>query len=329
MTQKKILVVGGAGYIGSNIVKMLEVAGYHPVIFDNLCKSSLQKSQRGIFIQGDTKSSNDLDRLFEQFSFDAVMHFAAFVDVGESQLKPQDYYQNNFINSLNLFNAMIRHGVKRLIFSSTAAIYGMPTTPLISEEHPKSPINVYGWTKLMTEQALRDYDRAYGLKFCALRYFNAAGGDPDGEVKNPKLNQSNLIPILLDAVAAGREITINGADYPTPDGTCIRDYIHINDLGSAHILAMKKLLDGSGSAAYNLGNGRGYSIREVIRAVENVTGKKVEQRVGLRRPGDPPILLADASLIRKELHWQPRFSSLETMISHAWAGRPSRPRSDN
>lgn len=319
--QKTILIAGGAGYIGSHITKMLALLDYYPVIFDNLSTGTRQAaSHYGTFIEGDLTNVHQLDTLFGQFHFDAVFHFAASIDVGESVTSPLKYYANNVANTVNLLDAMRRHGVNSLIFSSSAAIFGHPQSPFICENHPCIPINPYGESKLMVEKILRDADKAYGIKSCSLRYFNAAGGDPDRKIKNTKLKESNLIPLILKKLKFNQAdpLTIFGTDYPTPDGTCVRDYIHIEDLGSAHILAMKYLTDTRQSAHYNLGNGRGFSINEVIETAQRVTGHKLNIIHGERRPGDPPYLIADAKKAMNELYWQPKHSSLETLIETAW-----------
>lgn len=315
---KNILVTGGAGFIGSHVVKMLHNHGYNPIVLDNLSKGNEKAVTRGTFILGDLADKNLLQQLFSKYQFQAVMHFAAFIDVGESVLYPAKYYENNVKNTFNLLETMRSHDVKIFIFSSTAAIFGIPIHIPISENHPCNPINPYGQTKLIVETHLRDYDKAYGMRSTALRYFNAAGGDPTGEIKNFKSKESNLIPIILRSLKDGTQITINGTDYPTPDGTCVRDYIHIEDLGQAHLLGMEKLLMGAPSKNYNLGNGKGFSVLEVIHAAERVTGLKVQYQFGSRRPGDPPSLVADATLAKKELGWKPQYTDLETMIEHAW-----------
>jgi len=319
MSKKKILVVGGAGYIGSHVNKLLNEAGYETVVFDNLSTGNRKAVTRGLFIQGDMANLDDLERLFSTHKFDAVMHFAACIDVGESVLDPAKYYVNNVVNTLNLLQTMLRHHVKVFIFSSTAAIFGNPEQPEITEEHSCHPINPYGESKLMVEKILRDFDHAYGLKYCALRYFNAAGGDPDGEIPNLKKKESNLIPAVLRSLKnPSATITIFGDDYPTRDGTGVRDYIHIYDLGAAHITAMKQLLDGGNSACYNLGNGQGFSVKEVIESAEHVTGLKVNSKIGPRREGDPAILLANSAKATQALRWRPQYPELETMIRHAW-----------
>jgi UDP-glucose 4-epimerase len=244
------------------------------------------------------------------------MHFAAYIDVGESVKDPIKYYQNNVVNTLNLLTAMLRHHIRHFVFSSTAAIFGNPVYPRISEDHPCHPLNPYGESKLMVEKMLHDLDTAYGLKFACLRYFNAAGGDPNGKIKNFQKYSSNLIPIILRNLKTNLPVTIFGTDYATPDGTCIRDYIHIEDLGKAHLIVLKHLLSGGASTCYNLGNGKGFSVREVIDTVEKVLNQKVNVIEGNRRPGDPPILLADSIKAVAELEWHPLYS-LELMIEHA------------
>lgn len=317
--EKTILVVGGAGYIGSHVNKQLDDAGYQTVVYDNLSTGSRKAVTRGTFIEGDIANSELLDEVFKAHKIDAVMHFAAFTDVGESVVNPLKYYHNNVCHTLNLLNAMQRNKVKIFIFSSTAAIFGLPQDDRITESHPQQPINPYGESKLMVEQILRDMDNAYGIRSCCLRYFNAAGGDPDQEVKNFKKKESNLIPVILRSLKNGdHSMTIFGTDYDTPDGTCIRDYIHILDLGQAHIQAMEQLFEGKPSCCYNLGNGQGFSVKEVIQAAEKVTQIPVKSVNGSRRQGDPPILLADSEKAFKELGWRPQFSNLEEMISHAW-----------
>lgn len=317
--EKTVLVVGGAGYIGSHVNKLLDEAGYQTIVFDNLSTGSRKTVTRGTFIEGDIANSELLDEVFKAHKIDAVMHFAAFTDVGESVINPLKYYHNNVCHTLNLLNAMRRNDVKTIIFSSTAAIFGLPKSDKITELHPQQPINPYGESKLMVEQILKDMEEAYGIRSCCLRYFNAAGGDPEGEVKNFKKKESNLIPVILRSLKKGdHSMTIFGTDYPTPDGTCIRDYIHILDLGQAHIKAMEQLFNGESSCCYNLGNGQGFSVKEVINAAEKVTKIPVNAVHGKRRPGDPPILLADSQKAFKELGWKPQFPELEEMISHAW-----------
>lgn len=317
MPSKTILIVGGAGFVGSHVNKMLQNHGYQTVVFDNLSLGDRRTILKGQFFQGDMANLSDLEKAFSQYSFDAVMHFAALIDVGESITKPSEYYRNNVVNTLNLLEIMSKHAVKNFIFSSSAAIFGMPKEKLISESHPCHPINPYGETKLIVEKMLRDFDNAYGLKSSCLRYFNAAGGDPDGEVKNFKKKETNLIPIILRSLKAAKPVTIFGTDYPTPDGSCVRDYVHVNDLGAAHIIAMEQLFKDGVSTFYNLGNGQGFSVKEVINAVEKVTGLRVNAVEGARRPGDPPILVADSQKAHEKLDWKPKYQ-LEEMIQHSW-----------
>lgn len=319
MSKPHILVTGGAGFIGSHIAKMLNIYGYHPVIFDNLSHGNEKAVICGSFIKGDLANPKDLETVFSSFSICAVMHFAAFIDVGESVRNPAKYYQNNVCNVHSLLETMRRHNVNVFIFSSSASIFGHPNHLLIDENHPCQPINPYGQTKLIAERMLQDYSNAYGLKTSCLRYFNAAGGDPEGKIKNYKTKETNLIPLILRSLKdPSQRLQIFGTDYPTPDGTCIRDYIHIEDLGMAHIMALEALLGGGPPTNYNLGNEKGSSIKEVIDAVELVTNKKVNIVETERRPGDPPILIANALKARTELGWHPHFSDLKTIITHAW-----------
>lgn len=319
MSSPHILVVGGAGFIGSHVTKMLALKGYHPVVFDNLSTGHREAVKYGTFFKGDLAHLHDLDLVFSQYDFAAVMHFAALIDVGESVADPLKYHLHNVGYTLNLIQAMRKHLVKTIIFSSTASIFGIPSHPHIDEEHPCMPINPYGNTKLTVEKILRDCDAAYGIKSSCLRYFNAAGGDPDGEIKNFKKNEKNLIPQALNSLKdPAKCLTIYGTDYPTHDGTCIRDYIHLEDLGSAHILAMEKLLKEKISTNYNLGNGNGFSVKEVIKTVELVTNLKLNIVEGPRRQGDPPRLVADAKKAQRELGWSPRYHCLKAMIDHAW-----------
>lgn len=318
MANKRVLVVGGAGFIGSMVNKMLIRAGYEVVVLDNLSKGRRKAVLLDIpFIQADLADCSAINDVFASEAFDAVMHFAAFTDVGESVNEPSLYYQNNVVNTINLLEAMRRHQVRTLIFSSSAAVYGLPLTEPLTESHPCQPINPYGESKRMVELILRDYDQAYGIRSCCLRYFNAAGGDPEGEIGNYKTKENNLIPVAIDCLLHNRPVTIFGTDYPTPDGSCIRDYIHVYDLGSAHIAAMERLWEGSPSSTYNLGNGRGFSVKEVLASLKKVTGQSLVIHEGARRPGDPAILIADATRAQKELGWRPQFADLETIISHA------------
>jgi UDP-glucose 4-epimerase len=314
-----ILVVGGAGYIGSHMVKLLAAAGYLPVVLDNLSGGQRAAVGAGRLIACDMGDAQMLDALLQAFDFQAAMHFASFIQVGESVAEPAKYYDNNVANTLALLGALARHGAPPFIFSSTAAIFGDPQYVPIDERHPKEPINPYGRSKWMVEQVLEDFDRAYGLRASCLRYFNAAGADPDGELGECHEPETHLIPLVLQAAAGRRpSITIFGADYPTPDGTCIRDYIHVSDLCDAHLLALQALLAGGASTRYNLGNGAGYSILEVIAAAERVTGRTIARTHGPRRAGDPPSLVADSALAKAELGWKPQFADIDTIIQHAW-----------
>lgn len=318
MEKPIILVVGGAGFIGSHVNKMLHQKGYQTVVLDNLSRGYQESVSDGTFIQGDLAETPLLNQIFENYPIQAVMHFAACIDVGESVTNPAKYYLNNVTHTLNLLNAMLRHGVHTFIFSSSAAIFGHPVTPLINEDHPCHPINPYGKTKWIVENMLADFETAYGIKSCCLRYFNAAGGDPDGKIKNYQKQTSNLIPrILLSLKNLQNCVTIYGTHYPTRDGTCIRDYVHIEDLGTAHIVAMEQLFAGSSSNAYNLGSGMGFSVRDIILAVETVLGIKVRVIEGEKRPGDPAVLLADSTKAARELNWSPRYS-IQEIIQHAW-----------
>jgi UDP-glucose 4-epimerase len=260
-----------------------------------------------------------LEALMHRGRFDAVMHFASFIQVGESMAQPARYYQNNLLNTLQLLDVMRAHGVHRFVFSSTAATFGEPQYSPIDEAHPQQPINPYGRSKLMVEQVLADYDRAYGLKSVCLRYFNAAGADPEGELGERHQPETHLIPLVLQAASGRRpHIAVYGRDYDTPDGTCIRDYIHVSDLCDAHWLALQSLINGAPSQAYNLGNGQGFSVQQVIATAQRVTGRPIPVVEGPRRPGDPARLVADATLARQRLGWQPRHAELDTIVAHAW-----------
>ena len=319
-----ILVVGGAGYIGSHMVKMLGQQGHEVVTFDNLSKGYRDAVVSGEFVEGDLADTQRLDNLFASIRFDGVMHFASFIEVGESVKEPAKYYQNNVSNTQNLLDTMVRHGVNHFIFSSTAAIFGEPEYSPIDESHPQQPINPYGRSKLMVEQILEDYDTAYGLKSVALRYFNAAGADPDGELGERHNPETHLIPLVLQAASGRRDsISVFGDDYDTPDGTCVRDYIHINDLCDAHILALNKLQKTGVSTRYNLGNGQGFSIKQVIDTAVDVTGKEFDVVYADRRAGDPAVLVADSSMARQELSWEPWFADLERIIETAWSWEQS------
>lgn len=319
LTQKKcILVVGGAGFIGSHVNEYLHRNGYDTVVLDNLSHGHQDAVRQGTFIQGDVGDGALLDKIFLSYPIDAVMHFAAFIDVGESVKDPLKYYINNVSNTMQLLDRMHQHGIKVFIFSSTAAIFGNPQEDCVNETHPCEPINPYGRSKLMVETILKDMSAAYDLNYCCLRYFNAAGGDPERILKNYKEKESNLIPLVLRSVIAPASVTIFGTDYPTQDGTAIRDYIHVMDLAAAHIQAMERLFEGNPSTCYNLGNGQGFSVKEVIETVQKVTGRSVKVIEGPRREGDPCKLVASSQKAMLELNWQPRYCSLETIIEDAW-----------
>lgn len=315
-----VLVVGGAGFIGSHMVAALLERGAHVATLDNLSSGHRDAVLGGEFIPLDLADRKGLADLFAARRFDAVMHFASFIQVGESVREPAKYYANNVANTLNLLDTMVTHGVRRFIFSSSAAVYGNPLTVPIREDHPRAPINPYGRTKAMVEDILADYDRAYGLKSICLRYFNAAGADPAGRLGERHEPETHLIPLVLRA-ASGRlpEVSVFGRDYDTPDGACIRDYVHVTDLAEAHWLALERLLDGGESAAYNLGNGNGFSVAEVIESARKVTGRAIPVVDAPRREGDPPRLVADARRAKGELGWRPRYEALDTLISHTWA----------
>jgi UDP-glucose 4-epimerase len=314
-----LLVVGGAGYIGSHMVKRLLRQGCDVVTFDNISTGHRDAVLGGEFVLGDLADRDALDALFSQHAFNAVFHFASFIQVGESVKEPAKYYANNVVNTLNLLDTMVAHGVGRFVFSSTAAVYGEPAYTPIDEAHPKQPISPYGKTKWMVEQILEDYDRAYGLKSIALRYFNSAGADHEGQLGERHDPETHLIPLVLQTASGRRpHISVFGRDYDTPDSTFIRDYIHVSDLADAHWLALEKLMQGGNSAAYNLGNGNGFPVRQVIDTAACVTGRPVPVVDAPRRDGDPARLVADSSAARQALNWQPDRFDLETIIEDAW-----------
>lgn len=315
----KILVVGGAGYIGSHMVKMLKCHGHSTVTFDNLSNGKREKVVSGDIVIGDLADLSTLISLFSKNKFDAVMHFASCIDVNESIQNPLKYYENNVFCTLNLLKAMKKYDVKNLIFSSTAAIFGEPVYSPIDEIHQQKPINPYGQSKLMIENILKDCNNAYGLKSVCLRYFNAAGADPDGELGECHEPETHLIPLVLQAASGRREdIKIFGNDYDTPDGSCIRDFIHVVDLCDAHLKALHALVGGMESKNFNLGNGNGFSVKEVISVAEKVTGRKIKVKDENRREGDPAILVANSNAIKEELNWNPIYDELSTIIEHAW-----------
>jgi UDP-glucose 4-epimerase len=319
-----ILVIGGAGFVGSHMVKQLGRSGCQVTTLDNLSNGHRDAVLYGDFVQGDLADKVLLAQLIQPGRFDAVMHFASFIQVGESVQQPAKYYENNVANTLHLLQAMRLAGVKRFVFSSTAATFGQPLYSPIDEKHPQQPINPYGRSKLMVEHILDDFDHAYGLKSVCLRYFNAAGADPEVQLGERHEPETHLIPLVLH-VASGRKpnISVFGRDYDTPDGTCVRDYVHVSDLCSAHELALQSLIQGAGSQQYNLGNGNGYSVQEVIETARRVTGQSISTVDAPRRDGDPDRLVADASLAKKVLGWQPQWTSLDEIVGHAWAWEKS------
>jgi len=315
----KVLVTGGAGYIGSHACKVLALAGHEPIVYDNLVNGHRWAVQWGPLEVGDISNSDQLDVAFKTYKPDAVMHFAAYAYVGESVSDPSKYYRNNVVGSLTLLEATRKYQVDKLVFSSTCATYGIPHSLLIDENHPQFPINPYGRSKLMVEQVLRDFDQAYSLRSISLRYFNAAGADPDGDIGECHDPETHLIPLALDAASGdGPPLTVYGDDYGTPDGTCIRDYIHVQDLARAHVMALEALNQGSSTTAYNLANGKGFSVREVLHTVDQVTKLAVPRIVGPRREGDPASLVGDAKKIGEELGWHPRYHDLKQIIETAW-----------
>ncbi len=331
-----ILVTGGAGYIGSHTVKELLAQGYDVLVLDNLQKGHLPAVERCqnivdelgtcTFVQGDLADQTLLTELFSKHTIQAVIHFAADSLVGESMTAPAKYFKINFVMGLNLRNVMVAHQVKSLVFSSTAAVYGEPTAWPITEAFPKVPTNTYGLTKLQFEQILQSYEQAYGFKFMSLRYFNAAGADASGQIGEDHTQETHLIPLVLQTALGQREqITVFGTDYPTPDGTCIRDYIHVTDLAQAHILALRALLAGAASNTYNLGNGNGYSVREVIETARQVTGREIKMVAGERRFGDPAVLVASSERLKAELGWEPQYPKLEDIIRSAWQWHSGHP----
>ncbi|MCX6576056.1 MAG: UDP-glucose 4-epimerase GalE [Candidatus Aminicenantes bacterium] len=316
---KKVLVTGGAGYIGCHTAKELLKQGFEVVVFDNLSNGKKEFVLGGELIVGDLLDKDAVRRVFRSGDIAAVLHFASLIQVGESYLDPRKYYGQNLISSLNLLEAMLEAGVRSFIFSSSAAVYGTPLHIPIPEDHPLLPFNPYGQTKFFVEKILQDYDRAYGMKFISLRYFNAAGADPDGEMGEMHNPETHLIPNILLAILGKKEyLEIYGTDFPTPDGTAVRDYIHVTDLSSAHVLALQKLLASSQSEFINLGTNKGYSVREVIAKSEELTGKKVPSRSKSRRQGDVPVLLASKEKAERLLGWKLRYSELETIIETAW-----------
>ncbi len=314
-----ILVTGGAGYVGSHACKALAAAGHTPVSYDNLCQGHRWAVRWGPLEEGDIADRGRLDAVLARWKPQAVMHFAAHAFVGESVVDPGKYYRNNVAGTLTLLEALRDHGIAEFVFSSTCATYGVPEHTPIREDHRQQPINPYGASKLMIERMLADFEAAHGLRSITLRYFNAAGADPAGDIGEAHSPETHLIPLVLEAAAGLRpSVTIHGSDYATPDGTCVRDYVHVTDIAAAHVLAFGALQAGARSAAYNLGNGHGFSVREVIDAARHVTGRRIPVVAGPRRPGDPDVLVGDASRIRTELGWSPRHAELSDILVTAW-----------
>lgn len=317
-----ILVTGGAGYIGSHTCKALRLGGFDPVSYDNLSRGNPESVKWGALEIGELADGARLCDTLGRYRVAAVIHFAAFAYVGESIENPSMYYRNNVGGTATLLGAMRECGVKKIVFSSSCAVYGTPKAVPIVEQSPFAPISPYGRTKAVCERMLKECAAAFPLDFIALRYFNAAGADPDGEIGECHDPETHAIPLLLDAAAGDSgEFTIFGDDYPTTDGTCVRDYIHVSDLADAHVAALQSLLDGDESTALNLGTGRGWSVRELVDTVHHVTRRDIRVRVGPRRTGDPPALVADATRARDRLGWQPRHPDLATQVAHAWAWR--------
>lgn len=324
MTELKptILVTGGAGYIGSHAVLALQQAGYRVIVLDNLVyghRDFVEKVLQVECVIGDTTDRPLLDHLFATHAIGAVMHFAAYTYVGESVTDPEKYYRNNFVGTLTLLEAMLAASVHRFVFSSTCATYGIPSVIPIPETHPQNPINPYGVTKLMVERVLQDFDKAYGFKSVCFRYFNAAGADPEGRLGEDHTPETHLIPLVLMAALGKREsVSIFGTDYPTADGTCVRDYIHVTDLAQAHVLGLEYLLRGGDTATFNLGNGNGFSVKQVLDAARRITGREISAIECDRRPGDSPTLIGSSDRARDILGWLPQYADLDSIIAHAW-----------
>ena len=314
-----ILVCGGAGYIGSHINKQLNIEGYDAVVFDNLVYGHREAVKWGEFVKGDLEDIGALETVFKDHTIDAVFHFAAYAYVGESVKEPEKYYYNNVANTLNLLKVMRKYGCNKIIFSSTCATYGEPDHVPITEDMPQNPINPYGATKLMVERIFKDYHDAYGLDFAVLRYFNAAGGDPECEIGESHDPETHIIPLVLDAAGGQREdIKVFGTDYDTPDGSCVRDYIHVTDLASAHLLALHYLENGGTSDFFNLGNSVGTSVLEVVEAAKRVTGRDFKVTKAPRRPGDPAKLVGSSEKAQRVLGWKPKYGDIDVIVRDAW-----------
>ncbi len=321
-----VLVTGGAGYIGSHVVKEFELSEHTPIVYDNLQKGHQQSVPDVSFVKGDLSDKIKLNQICNKYKVQAIMHFAADSLVGESMKDPAKYYENNLRNTINLLEVMLDNNIKYIVFSSTAAVYGEPNEVPITEDLLPKPTNVYGRTKYMIEEMFKDYDIAYNLKYISLRYFNACGADLSGTIGEDHNPETHLIPLVLEAALGQREsLNIFGIDYPTDDGTCVRDYIHVTDLAKAHMLALEALIKGSQSKVYNLGNGTGYSVKEVIDMAKKVTGIDFKVTESVRRAGDPAILIASSKKATTELGWRPQFSGLRTIIQSAWTWHQNNP----
>ncbi len=315
-----VLVTGGAGYIGSHTCKALEKAGFTPVVYDNLSSGNKGAVKWGPFEEGDVCDTDRLDAVIKQYNPVAIMHFAALIQVAESVVEPAKYYNNNVFGSYCLLGAARKNAVRHMVFSSTAAVYGMPLNDLIAEDHPLAPINPYGHTKLAMENMIRDYAKAYDMSYAILRYFNAAGADPDMEIGTAYPKDTHIVPLLMQTATGERKsIDVYGNDYPTPDGTAVRDYIHVTDLAEAHVLSLQHILEGKDSLLLNLGTSSGFSVREVLETSRRVTGQPIPSEDKPRRRGDPAILVADAKAAREILNWEPKLSGLSDIIRTAWA----------
>ncbi len=320
---KSVIVAGGGGFIGSHVCKALSQNGFNPVVLDNFSTGYEAFVKWGAVVKASISDTAAVSQLIKDYNPVAALHFAAFINVGESVLNPARYYQNNVVNTLSFLDVLRQHKIDKIVFSSTAAVYGQPEQPIITEQHPKDPINPYGMGKWLIERAFQDYHSAYGTKSLCFRYFNAAGSDPDGEVGESHVPETHLIPLILDAAMGRRDdVKIFGTDYPTEDGTCIRDYIHVTDLADAHVKGLQYLLDGGDAIALNLGNGVGFSVKKVVKTVEQIVGRVpcIETE---RRLGDPPSLVASSELAKQVLGWTPAYPSLESIITHAWEWRKS------
>lgn len=320
-----VLICGGAGYIGSHVNKELSKSGYDTVVFDNLVYGHKDAVKWGEFVKGDLNNIEEIDNVFNKYQIDAVVQLAAYAYVGESVENPEKYYYNNVVNTLNLLQVMLKHDCKKIIFSSTCATYGEPKSVPITEDMPQNPINPYGATKLMIERVFRDYEKAYGLQFVVLRYFNAAGADPEGEIGESHNPEPHIIPLVIDAARGVRsDVRVFGTDYDTKDGSCVRDYIHVSDLASAHLLALKHLENDKESDYFNLGNEKVTSVLEIIDSVRRITGKDFKVILTDRRKGDPAILVGSSKKAREVLGWMPKYDNIDIMVEHAWKWQSKR-----